>query len=294
MGKTTKLMLVVVMCFLAVAAVAQNQLPASSTQTPTYNTVNGAPGTTKGVDKFGALPSGAATIGYDNGYAFAAGQQFNSKWQMIGGNHDLTSNASGIHGAQTWTTTTVKASSLCSFCHTAHDNEGTADRTFLWAHEVPASFGTPYSSPTLQSTPQTTATSQTAQCLGCHDGTLAITSGGYGMPKTTEEFTVGGTTITSGGKLLESTGYIVPLSRTHPVSFTYDASLAAKHQLRVPASATSVDGYGIVPLFGTTGTMECATCHDPHIGGSGIMRRQFPTGASQDAGTGSFCMYCHL
>jgi hypothetical protein len=287
MSKTMKVMLVLALCFATALAFGQ-----TSTQTPTYQG-----GTTKGQTKWGTVPAAGAatTIGtpggtMGTGYAFDPGQQFNSKWQMVGGNHDLTSNAAGINGPQTWTTKVVALSALCSFCHTAHDNEGTADRTFLWAHELPASFGTPYSSPTLQSSPSTDATSQTAQCLGCHDGTVALSSGNYGTPATTEDFYINGTAITTNGMLSEP-GLIVPLSRTHPVSFTYDATLAAKHQLRVPADSKSIDGFGIVPLY--NGKMECATCHDPHIK-SGIMRRQFPTGATQDNNTGSFCLYCHL
>ena len=288
MSKMMKVTLVLALCFVTVLAFGQ------TTQTPTYPLPSGA--TAKGgVNTWGATPANATTaVGTDatsgQTYNILPGQQFNSKWLMVGGQHDLTSNAAGLNGAQTWTTKVVAASSICSFCHTAHDNEGTADRTFLWAHELPASFGTPYSSPTMQSSPSTSATSQTAQCLGCHDGSVAVSTGGYGMPLVTEEFSVAGVAKTSGGKLSDP-ALIVPLSRTHPVSFAYDSTLAAKHQLRIPANTTSVDGFGIVPLF--NGNMECATCHDPHKK-TGIMRRQFPTGATQDNGTGSFCLYCHL
>ncbi len=310
MSKSIKVMLVVAICSLAVAAFAQNQLPSTNnTQTPTYD--NGATTPTGGVSKWGTTPTaGTATTMDSTGYNFTAGQQFNSKWQMVNGNHDLTTNATkggswsggtGIVGGAAGSVT-VKSSALCGFCHTAHDNESEfADRTFLWAHDVPSSYSA-YASPTLQSNPNTTATSQTAQCLGCHDGSVAVSSGAYGTPivasdGTSADYNINNQALTVGGKISASqTGggaLLVPLSRTHPVSFTYDSTLAAKHQLRVPANSKSVDGFGIVPLFGTTGTMECATCHDPHIK-AGIMRRQFPTGASQDAGTGSFCMYCHL
>lgn len=290
MRNAMKVMLVLALC---VATAAFAQLPATgATQTPTYpggsSPATGSPN--NGKTAFGVLPSGANGMDTTSGYVFNSGQQFNSKWQMVGGQHDLTSNAAGLNGAQTWTTKVVAASSICSFCHTAHDNEGTADRTFLWAHELPAAFGTPYSSPTLQASPGTSATSQTAQCLGCHDGSVAVSTGGYGMPLVTEDFSVAGVAKTSGGKLSDP-ALIVPLSRTHPVSFAYDSTLAAKHQLRIPANTTSVDGFGIVPLF--NGNMECATCHDPHKK-TGIMRRQFPTGATQDNATGSFCLYCHL
>ncbi len=310
MNKAMKMMLVLAIACFAMAAFAQvspgnNQVPTTGTsQVGNYGSAQspstGSPN--NGTTQFGVLPNGATGMDSTNGYSVVPGQQFNSKWNMVGGNHDLTTNTTSTTRTVVWsnsgTATTVKASAICSFCHTAHDNEGTTDRTFLWAHDVPTAF-TSYSSPTLQSTPSTvvgTTMSQTAQCLGCHDGTIAVTSGNYGTPNpaNNNELTINSTQITSGGKLTLTTGLVVPLSRTHPVSFTYDATLAAKHQLRVPAGNNSVDGYGIIPLFGAGGNqMECATCHDPHLN-SGIMRRQFPTGATQDKGTGSFCLYCHL
>ncbi|HVP41880.1 MAG TPA: hypothetical protein VMS96_00520 [Terriglobales bacterium] len=296
MSNALKVMLVLALC-VATAAFAQNQLPANgSSQTPTYPDA----GNTKGVNKFGTLPSGAVGMGTSAGFALDAGQQFNSKWNMVNGNHDLTSGntAHTVVWSNSGVVATVAQSGICAFCHTAHDNEGTADRTWLWAHDVPqtSAYGV-YSSPTLQAGVITfSPNSATAKCMGCHDGTIAVTSGAYGTPDPAagNELTISSTQITSGGKLVMSSGLVVPLNRTHPVGFTYNATLAAKHQLRVPGGANSVDGYGIVPLFGAGGDqMECATCHDPHLK-TGIMRRQFPTGATQDAGTGSFCLYCHL
>ena len=267
--------------------------PQATTQTPTY------PGSTSGNDKWGTVPTvnSGKTIGtpggtFDTGYGFVGGQQFNSKWNMITGNHDLTTYDNGAGKVTSWSSGTVAASRVCSFCHTAHDNEGTDVRTFLWQRDMPASFGESYSSPTLQSSPATTDTSVTAMCLSCHDGTVALSSGNYGTPPVTADFSINAVALTTGGKLSDP-ALLVPLNRTHPVSFTYDSALAAQHQLRIPVNSKSIDGFGIIPLFGSTGTMECATCHDPHLK-TGIMRRQFPTGATQDNNTGSFCLYCHL
>jgi len=233
--------------------------------------------------------------------ATASAATFPNKRDMLGGVHDLT--GSGLFGkTANWSGRTVtSASSVCGYCHTAHDNESEiADRTWLWSHEIPSTFGTPYTSPTLQGAENVTVTSQSAKCLGCHDGTLALSSGAYGTaPQTGSEFsaTVSGslTQLTTGGKL-SYPAFIVPLSRTHPVSIAYTAANAAAHNMRAPAGANSVDAAGNIPLF--NGYMECATCHDPHLK-SGIMRRTFPTGPGVDApataatGSSSFCLYCH-
>ena len=66
---------------------------------------------------------------------------------------------------------------------------------------------------------------------------------------------------------------VTDLTQQHPVNFTYNAALANAAGLLVPASKTSVDGAGEIPLF--QGKMQCATCHDPH-NASGIMTQAFP------------------
>ena len=239
---------------------------------------------------FAGLATGQAPAGPD-----LPNQQFHSKWDMVNGKHDLTSDNTG-HAVQ-WSgaggPNAVAHSQICLFCHTAHAREDAADRTWLWAHDVPTAFSS-YSSITLRSTPQTTAASQSAKCLGCHDGTIAVTTGSFGTPGLGSELTIESIQVTRAGKLTSGSGLVVRLASAHPVSFTYDAALAAKHLLRVPAGNGSVDGYGVIPLFGPgANQMECATCHDPHLK-TGILRRQFPTGATQDGGTDSFCLYCHL
>jgi len=240
--------------------------------------------------------------------ATASARTFPNKREMLGGAHDLTGYA-GFFKSATWSnyTTPTNAARVCSFCHSIHDTaQVQPDRTWLWTHAVPTSFPNLYTSPTMQTVEAPTAANESAKCLGCHDGTLAVSSGGFGMPGATSEYT-SGTQLTTGGKLNLASNFVVTLDRTHPVSIVYNQTLAQAANLVVPASSTSVDAAGNIPLYNSN--LECGTCHDAHINGrinnwnnkgSGILLRVFPTGAGIDApanaaqGSGSFCLTCHL
>lgn len=178
---------------------------------------------------------------------------------------------------------------LCSFCHVAHKtgDAPVGPGPLLWNHTTSsvASYGV-YQSDSFNGL-QTDIADVAGQnvvsnlCLSCHDGTVAINSfyeavlGANFQP------------IPQGTTFMPQDTRIRDLSKTHPINFTYNATLAQKAGMLVPNSTASVDAANEIPLF--SGKMQCATCHDPHNGNSGIFLRSFPTQAS-----GSFCTYCHL
>ncbi len=181
----------------------------------------------------------------------------------------------------------------CSYCHVAHKtgDAPTGPGYLLWNHTLSsvASYGV-YQSDSLNATDVTdlgtsggSGLTVSNLCLSCHDGTVAINS--FYSPITKADFSgpiPEGTTFMSQGERIRD------LSKTHPVNFTYNAAVAAADGgLLTPASSKSVDAAGEIPLYNSK--MQCATCHDPHNGDSGIFARVFPTQA-----TGSFCTYCHL
>jgi len=190
--------------------------------------------------------------------------------------HDLRSNFGG--GSYT----------LCNFCHIAHKPASVSAPAntgpLLWNHTLSAvtSYGV-YSSDSFNSyntdiqdlgKSNTGTLTVSNMCLSCHDGTVAINSW-YDPP------------VANGNTFMNNTSVIKDLTQTHPVNFTYDTTLATKAGILAPASSSSVDGAGEIPLF--NGKMQCATCHDPHNGASGIFEQNFPTQTS-----GTFCTYCHL
>jgi hypothetical protein len=195
------------------------------------------------------------------------------KSAIAGGPHDLRTELSGGSYA------------LCNYCHIAHKfSNVTAPATagpLLWNHTLSGktSYGV-YTSSTFSGyntdiTDLGSVATPTVSnlCLSCHDGTIAIDSW-YSAVRTTQN-----------SVFMPADRTVTDLTQQHPVNFTYNAALANAAGLLVPASTTSVDGAGEIPLF--EGKMQCATCHDPH-NGKGIMTQAFP---SQPSGT--FCTYCH-
>ena len=159
---------------------------------------------------------------------------------------------------------------ICKFCHTPHESDKTVPDAPLWNHKVSSASYTVYSSPTLNAVVGQPAASSKL-CLSCHDGTVAIDSfnGDEGM-----EFL-------SGPALLGA-----DLSDDHPVSFTYDAALAAADGgLATPVSANMVDAAGVIRLF--NGKLECSSCHDAH-------KNDYPPFLRADNTGSQLCLKCHL
>jgi cytochrome c2 len=199
------------------------------------------------------------------------------KTTIVGSEHDLRS------------TFNSASFTLCSFCHVAHKtgDSPVGPGELLWNHTLSsvASYGV-YSSASFDALNTDIAdlggqTTVSNLCLSCHDGTVAVNS--FYEPITGANFQP----IPEGTTFMHDSLRVRDLTKTHPVNFTYDATLANAAGLRVPASTSSVDANGIVPLY--NGKMQCATCHDPHNGNSGIFARPFPAQSS-----GTFCTYCHL
>jgi predicted CXXCH cytochrome family protein len=145
---------------------------------------------------------------------------------------------------------TIKAVSeneVCIFCHTPHNARTTGP---LWNKQDPGTTYTLYTSSTLNATiGQPDGTS--IMCLSCHDGTIAL--GSIVSSSTTISF--GGLTTLPSGKSNLGTN----LSDDHPISFIYDATLAATNgQLKTPAAINA-------PVsLDRNSKMQCTSCHDAH------------------------------
>lgn len=198
---------------------------------------------------------------------------------------------------------------VCSTCHQAHHTD--EDQIIpLWNHKTSTATFTPYSSPTLNASVGSPDGSSLA-CLSCHDGTLAINEGISGF--------LGGGSSSSGP--IDPSAQIGPdLHVVHPISFTYDAALAAldgeledpttykigdpKTGLTystapVPATwaGSSLTGKTIHEALLVDGKMQCSSCHDVHklegsSPSSGILLK---ISGNDAGGKGStMCRTCHI
>jgi len=171
----------------------------------------------------------------------------------------------------------------CGECHIVHmSNEQGASLNArgLWntshaADELPTF--TLYSSPSFDDlgTDISQPDGPSKLCLGCHDGSF-----GSEAAFTTRRAVFGPS----------------DLSRSHPISFTYDSALAARVRngaLRDPATTPSgLGGMIATDLLDDNGKMQCTSCHDVHANGQGPKLLRYPYGANATGGQ-RLCRICH-
>lgn len=156
---------------------------------------------------------------------------------------------------------------VCVFCHAPHSVNPESP---LWNRDDTGQTYTQYSSSTLVSDPGQPVGSSRL-CLACHDGTVAL-----------ERINV----MPSGAKSLGLQKHVegrsnlgTDLADDHPISFVYDAGLAASNgRLANPGSVQ-------LPMDG--GMMACETCHDPHD-------NTWPPFLNLPSESGTVCTVCHM
>jgi hypothetical protein len=232
---------------------------------------------------------------------------------VIGSAHDFSTNA-------LWNTRSG-VGNVCSPCHQAHHTDENQVAP-LWAHATSSSTFTPYDNRPGQSAPGTgtmnatpgTPDGPSLACLSCHDGSLALNQGIDGPLTNSLDQTL---------HFIDADIQIGPdLHTTHPISFTYNAALAAAdggledpttYQIGsakdsakvtyttapVPAtwSGTSLSGKTIDEALLFNHKMECSSCHDVHkmdgsAPSSGILVR-ISGGDANNKGS-LLCRTCHI
>lgn len=182
---------------------------------------------------------------------------------IVGSKHDFST--------QTWNS----GGQICKVCHTPHGASTTVSDAPLWNHATTSTTFTLYSSSTLTASALGQPDASSKLCLSCHDGTVALENFGT---------TTNGTHFVTSGFNIGST-----LANDHPISFTYDATLAtADGHLNNPATTSSGIGTGTIAssmLIG--GKMQCSSCHDVHnsYGVTGLLKKSNSASA--------LCLTCH-
>lgn len=211
--------------------------------------------------------------------------------------HNLST--SHIGSSRFYTDTTE----ICLFCHTPHMTVAKSDNIPLWNHQISSTVSTygTYTSGSFNgagtihdvggATSPANAT-VTNLCLSCHDGTTAVNAlyNASNLSGNVNPSVAGNTP--ADGKLgaTWASNLGTDLTNDHPVNFTYDNALfAADGDLHDPQD-TAGTGLGGPKLY--NGTVQCASCHDPHIDYSGANSAQTPF--LRVAITGStLCLKCH-
>jgi len=182
--------------------------------------------------------------------------------QLSGSVHDFSGSS--------WNT----SGEMCIICHTPHNADATVADAPLWNHSSTTEIFQLYASATLQATTgQPDGSSKL--CLSCHDGVTAVDNFGG---------TTTGTEVLTG-----STNIGTDLSDDHPISFTYDATLAsADGSLKDPSTEVSGLGSTVDADMLFSGKIQCASCHDVH-NGAGVTHLLLKSNAGS-----ALCLTCHL
>lgn len=127
-------------------------------------------------------------------------------------------------------------------------------------------------------------------CLGCHDGSANPYTGTANVSTPRRVFTNNNSTPTANPSTTNNS-----LTRSHPVSFTYDSSLASKNPgLKNPSAMSGLGGTIAVDMLDSRGKMQCSSCHNVHEQGIGpdMLKVAYDTEAVP-ANDGDLCRICH-
>ncbi len=202
---------------------------------------------------------------------------------ISGSKHDLRASGGG-------TATGTNLEEICVACHTPHQAAAANKQDPLWNRNLSsqATYGV-YASASLDASPTELggATLGTAQisnlCLSCHDGTVSVISmlnEPNSAPGPISAAAIAGR-IDATGKIISNANIGTDLTDDHPVNFNYNAALVTTDGgLNDPATLTGVK------LF--AGTVQCASCHNPHDSTTGV-----PFLRVNNSGS-ALCLRCHI
>jgi hypothetical protein len=226
-----------------------------------------------------------------------------------------------LPGGATRTVFAASERQICVFCHTPHAAETTPMPSPLWNRKLSTATYALYSSTSIDAVDLGQPGGTSKLCLSCHDGTLAVGavnvlngSATDNNPLTAEiDLTgVGGGGVMPAGAGT-TTGFTrnlgVDLSNDHPISLTFDATLAnADGELRSPATNSHIANRArgtappLVPL--ENNQVQCNSCHDPHLRSIDAQenikflrlnrtQKLEPAGGAFDANNDIICLACH-
>ena len=192
--------------------------------------------------------------------------------------HNMSSSGSAN---QIYSSGVSSTDEICVFCHTPHMNVAKGDVIPLWNHRLSsgALSYTMYKSATFNGGDNTGGVasldfaaapdqldgsmSVTNLCLSCHDGTQAVNA----MLNTPNRLDTNPTMFGGVEKIPNTSKAFLDtdLQNDHPVNFSYkgseDVSTETLHASALDGSGVTAGG-NTVRLF--NGTVQCASCHDPH------------------------------
>ncbi len=164
----------------------------------------------------------------------------------------------------------------CSYCHVPHSGNG--NMAPLWNQQLTKATYDTYTSTTdvNKQNQQLPLGSDSKLCLSCHDGTVAV-----------------GDTVLFGqmpmkGTWLQGDEFGTHLESSHPFSLIKPLHDNIDLTSSLSTAGKTADKTGAVHLV--NGTVECTSCHDPHVQAIDKLSMTFLV---RDSANGEMCLACH-
>ncbi len=241
-------------------------------------------------------------------------------WLMIGSSQaaripDIANTPHNLSNTGPGPVTALSESRICVFCHTPHNAEN-APAAPLWNRQLSGATYSTYRSSSMDALGLDQPAGSSKLCLSCHDGTLAL--GTVNVLNGQQNVTIDLQGTAADGSMPEgsgaNTGFTrrlgIDLTNDHPISFTYDSTLAsADGELRDPALVSHIanrqagtNTRPLVPL--ENNQVQCVSCHDPHIRDTDAtlnikflrlnrFQKAAPGGGNFDQANDIVCLACH-
>lgn len=184
------------------------------------------------------------------------------------GMHDLSPGSpSSLHGTRPGS---------CAYCHVPHSGNG--NLAPLWNQKLSKATYTTYTSTSYanKSNQQMPLGSDSALCLSCHDGTVAVAD------------TVLFGQLPTRGSWLPGDNFGTQLQSSHPFSLIKPMQDSIDLTASLVAAGKTGDKTGAVHLV--NGNVECTSCHNPHVQSVDKLSTNFLV---RDSSGGQMCLACH-
>jgi predicted CXXCH cytochrome family protein len=170
-----------------------------------------------------------------------AASLFAQQSSVVNSKHNLSASGPGQVRA-------TSENEVCIFCHAPHNSTPVRP---LWNRLMPQDAYSIYSSRSLNARPGQ-PTGMSKMCLSCHDGTIAL---GTVVSRNQPIMMSGGVTTMPAG----ASNIGTDLRDDHPISFRFDASLAAHNPKLKSPSALPPE-----IKLDSNSELQCTSCHDAH------------------------------
>jgi predicted CXXCH cytochrome family protein len=164
----------------------------------------------------------------------------------------------------------------CSYCHVPHSGNG--NLAPLWNQQLSKATYESYTSTTEtnRANQQMPLGNDSALCLSCHDGTVAVG----------DTVLYGQTPIRGGWNQGDNFG--THLQSSHPFSLIKPLHDTINLTATLTTAGKTSDKTGAVHLV--KGTVECTSCHNPHVQSIDKLSTNFLV---RDSSSGQMCLACH-